>query len=763
MAKKTTQSDNTKRGISDILKINKGINDIIQNESNPLFGSDASGKEIARIHSMYHDIIHSDKASVMSSKPSGISTYGFLANAIAGGQYGNSKLTTGHPKRDEWINRSKLEKTFVAGDTQMMSYFLSTNSDIMHIYDEIDSICAYIYQLEEAIDVIRDIILSSDSPGTMVNYEVEFPGVSADTVSVYKETIKEAFEYKNINKKLSSLVIPKLIKYGVNFIIVIPYSEIGPKLAEIKRGGVVGMFESSMIDNELLPGIRSLYEFMEFNGDSDPNDKTEKSLSKHAQSCLENIKHNLSLIEIDENEGSIPDVFGDSVLENFGEMSQDIQKIAKDALKKVSTQNKKSKVSSDGVLDLQEFEDLQGCYIKVCDPRQLRPIKIFDFVIGYYYLEHFDYKGMGTSITDLLSNQMNFNEQNMIIDNLVDSVLSKLKYGDVLKGDQQFRTMILNCLLYAERRNSPIRIKFISPDYVIPFTTNEDENMNGQPILLRSLFYGRLYTSLLLFGITAIVTKSTDTEFYWLKQGGLDAQYSNQVSNLIDQMKASNVDPLDIANGNILRGNSAINKRYYMNAGLSGERPFDMEVVSGQQVDIHNDLMTDLRKMTIGATGVSSVMIDLLDEVDYATQLNMMNIKTLKRCNNIQTDINPSLTLLIRTICKHNFPNAIPDNVLENMQIRLKKSKIIDGNISNQQLSDMRGMAETMVETYMASTNTAPPEMANFIKDIAVKELTIALSSSAPWDLMYDIMDRATIAAKKQELEQKVLGSENAE
>lgn len=775
MARKKSEQQISNADISDIMKINQSIDELIRGESNPMFGSDPMGTEIARLHNMYHGIINNDNNSVVSSKPSGISTYGFLANALAGGQYGYSKnISTGDPNRDKWLNRAKLEKTFTESDAQMMSYFLATNSDILHIYDEIDSICAYIYQLDEAVDVIRDCVLSSDSPGTLVNYEVTFPGVSQDDTMGYKDIVKEAFKCNNLNKKLSSIAIPKLIKYGTYYFMIIPYSEIGPKLNAIRGGNSISLFENSIISDEIMPDVTSLFEFMECENQNIDDTATiyntkkdsQKTLSKHAQDCINNIRHNLSMIEIDESGEAIPDISEGFVMEGFDNLSEKVQKAAKEALKNVakksySQKRQKNQNASDGVIDPTQTEELPGCYTQVCDPRKLRPVKIFDFVVGYYYLENYNYHDMSTSITDILSNQMNFNEQHLVVDNLVNAVLSKLEYGDVMKGDKQFRNMILNCLLYAERRDSPIRIKFVSPDYIVPFTTNQDENGNGQPVLLRSLFYGRLYTSLLLFNITAIITKSTDTEFYWLKQSKLDQQYSNQVSDLIDQMKASNVDPLAIANGDVLRGNSAINKRYYMNAGISGERPFDMEVVSGQQVDIHNDFLTDLRKMTIGASGVPSTMIDVLDEIQYATQLHMENIKNLKRCNSIQGDVDPDLTKLIKTIIKFNFPNSIPEEVLDKMEIHLKRSKIIEGNITAQQLSDQRSVAESMVEVFLANVDTNPPEKVSFIKDIMIKALTMELTSSAPWELLPEMHERAILQSSKQEYEQKLQSNES--
>ena len=766
MAKNKTSGTNQSKQLSSIDNINKNINSIIDKETTDLFGIPQGSNEIAKLHNAYHEIISSDKQNILSSKASDVSTYGFVANAIAGGRYGysNSKITTGDPNRDKWLNKSRLERAFTSGDSQMMSYFLSTNSDIIHIYDEIDSICAYIYQLEEAVDVIRDNVLSSDSPGELVNCNIEFPGVPVENSVEYVDIVKEALSYQNINKKLSTLIVPKTVKYGAYYVMVVPYSDIGYKLKNIRTTNATAMFESETIDNSIMPNITALYESVEFNKFDDTSRKNQQ-LSKYNLDQLDNIKHNISLLEIDEDDAGIPNAFESVVMEDFNSISDKVKAAADSALKNMAKLNRQPKTENrqDGVVDESKFDELQGCQIRMCDPRQLRPIQIFDYIIGYYYFENYDYTKMGTTITDLLSNQMNFNEQNMVIDNLVDSVISNLQYGDVLKGDQQFRTMVLNCLLYAERRDNPIRIKFISPEYVIPFTTNEDEHGNGQPVLLRSLFYGRLYTSLLLFNITAIITKSTDTEFYWLKTNSLDQQYSNQVSDIIDQMKASNVDPLQIANGDILHGNNAINKRYYMNAGISGERPFDMEVVSGQQVDIHNEFLTDLRKMAISATGVPSASIDLLDEVEYATQLTMANIKNLKRCNSIQTDMDPSLTQLMKTIVKYNYPNVIPEDILDTMKITLKRSKVNENNITSQQLGDSVSTATTMVETFLASNDTNPPEITNFVKANMIKQITMELTPSVPWNMLNDIYEESIIKAKKQAEEQRILSGDTGD
>jgi hypothetical protein len=298
---------------------------------------------------------------------------------------------------------------------------------------------------------------------------------------------------------------------------------------------------------------------------------------------------------------------------------------------------------------------------------------------------------------------------------------------------------------------------------VIPWKTNLDEHDNGQPVMLRSLLYARLYTSLVLFYTTAIITKSTDSEFYYLKESALDGQINNQISDMMDQLEDSNVDPIQIANGNILHGNRAINKRYFVNMGTSEIKPFEMDVVSGQQIDLHNDFMTDLKKMAIGATGVPAVMVDYVDEIEYATMLGMANIKHLTRCNSIKRDFNDPLTETAKALVRYCYPNAIPDNILDKMKISLRESKVINNNMSNQQLNDNVGLSESMVKTWVGGDNTNPPEVTAFIIEDMTRQLTIERTPSAPWELLPEMQNKAIMKAKQTRLFNKIQQKKESE
>ena len=736
-----SRNSDQSKATKDLIALNQSLHDLMKSQSQALGDMDMDrGEELIRIHNRFNSAIQADGQNIYKAKAPSQSVYDYMSRSLLGYNDLNRrgmKMSTGDPKRDAWLNKQRLERLFTTSDSQMASYFMASNSDICHIYDEIDSICAYCYQLEEAVGVIRDNIISAEQPGTDISYTVDFPNVSdTDLIATYQQQVREAFKYADFSKKLRDHIIPKGIKYGTYYVLVTPYAEIGAKLSYAGANGltIAGLgtrplvestyetADGTQVDNKstLLESCEELLLSLS-NEEVAEDKKGKKTLPKEVEERMEIIRHNVDKLLFNEEE-TPPNVLDGLKLGVYESTDPELQKMVDHAIeeqKRRSSYNAKfTKVRPDtGTLTSKQIDEIQGCDIKLVDPRQMVPIKIFDYVLGYYYFENYEYTRMGTTLTDIMSNQLNFNQRTLIIDNIVNAALRNLRYKDLIEGDQKLLTMILNCVLYAERRDSPIRVKFVPAEYVVPFQTNTDEYGNGQPVLLRSLFYGRLYTSLLLFNITAIITKSTDSEFYYLRESALDSQYSNQVSDLIDQFNDCNVDLIQIAQGDLLHGNRAINKRYYMNMG--------------------------------------AVMVDFIDEVEYATMLGMVNIRHLKRCNMISSDFDPSITEVIRRIMKYNSV-SIPQEALDKMEIVLTKSQAINNNISADQLNNVSQVAQQMVDTFLGGQDTQPPEDQAFIKEAMVKDVTMRMASAVPWNIVQEAYENATFAASKKRLEQKV-------
>lgn len=736
---------NPEKIIRDIQNINKIESELVNSNSGLLNGDIFTRQdELGKIRSSFNSIIKNDINNLKGNKNHGDSTYDFLSKALFGIDNKPNKQRTQASIDGDY--NDKLKKLFVNTDTQISGFFLSNNSNYIALCDEIESICAYLPQLEEAIDIIRDNVLTCEEVSQDIAMNVSFGATTEDT-SAYAELVKNlGVDYK-IPKKLSQHIVPKAIKFGSYYVLTLPYDQISFKLSTSERN-VETRLNSLGGSNKtgVLEGYMSEL----------------TSMGESGTLVANTIKKNLGMISINESEIPVFEEFA-----QFSNLDDKIKKAIKEANekktyvqmdKRLMRQGRGKNTSPEGTMDpnsQMETFDLPGCHIKMLDPRQIIPIKIFDHVLGYYYFENFRYDQMGTSLTEMLSNQFNFNEKNTVIDNIADSITKTLKYGDLVKADDKFKSLVLNALLYKEGREDNLKIKFLPAEYVTEFCVNEDEKGNGRPVLLRSLFFARLYVSLLLFNISTLVTKSTDTEFYYLKRASIDKQISNQVDDIIDQIQMSNMDPTAIVNGDLLSANRAINKRYFMSLGTEEIKPFEIDVIPGQNVDLHNDFLKELLKMAISTTGVPSVMIDFIDEVEYATMLNMANLKHLKRCVTIQTDLNPALSELYRKIVKFSDIKSIPDEMVEKLSVTLKKPKTIENNYNEQTLNSVQNTVAAMIELKMGGTDSELTEQQSFIKEELLKLVTMEQTQNLPWGAIERFYDTAIINATNRVADKK--------
>lgn len=789
--KKQSEAEARDSNIQQIKQLDSVLHNLLDDNDATLTGV-RRDTEVNKIYSRFEDVIRNDTYNVMKSKSVNQSTYDYLANVLIGER--NPSGMNVNPfnvnkdmsdSQKEVIRRAQLENIFSTTDMNAAAMFLNGSSDIMHICDEVESVCAYMYQLDEAINIIRDNVMNVEQTARDFPFDITFD-TTDDKAAQYIKTVKDCLNEVNFKQKLNNHIVPKTIKFGRYYNLIIPYSEIGVRMLSSRINNTHSLFS--------VPAYESATESESQQNDSTTCDQVMESVDTLLDSMYTDVTPEIlkgfglkesfrSVVEYNvqhilvSDEPTPPNVTGISEA-TFEGMSKDMQDMALNAMKRANkifgattsgtfhTGEKikdEDKHFSDSTLDPSKLNETPGCYIRMVDPRQLVPIKIFDYVLGYYYFENYDYARMGTSVTDILSNQVNFNDHNLIIDNLVNGVLKNLKYGDILSGDNNFKAMILNCIFYAERRNNPIRIKFIPVDYIVEYKTNCDQDDNGQPVLLRSLVYARLYTSLLLYTITMIITKSSDTEFYYLKEGNLSNTYEDQVADIIEQFRNANIDISQVLSGDLLHGNRAINKRYFMSVGTQDQRPFDVEVVSGQNIDTHSDFLTDLKKMAIGSTGVPSVAVDYMDEVEFATILKMTNTKTMNRSNNIQIDLNPSITKSAQLIVKYNRPNAIPDEILSTLKCTLKPANTINNNISSDELNNVQSTVDSMIDTYFKGQETDTPDDIKFVKEEARKRLIMMLSTSLPWGELENMLGDVKVEAMRQKYENSMKSNSSSD
>ena len=73
---------------------------------------------------------------------------------------------------------------------------------------------------------------------------------------------------------------------------------------------------------------------------------------------------------------------------------------------------------------------------------------------------------------------------------------------------------------------------YLDPEYVQEYMIDDGESMFDQ-----SLFYAKLYLSLLLFKIITILTKSNDQRVYYIKNAGLNKNMSDRLQQVAREIK----------------------------------------------------------------------------------------------------------------------------------------------------------------------------------------------------------------------------------
>lgn len=527
-------------------------------------------------------------------------------------------------------NIRSMEDLFKADDSTMVNYFVSKQKESRVLYNELDMISTQLYELKECINVTRDSIVTSDDISKTISRQISFSGYGEEELeesSALKQI--EGMEKKfKLFKKIKNFVVPNTLRYGVYYAYTIPYSKLFEqyykKKNEIQFGATNEAYTVSHILKEknkdtVTEMSASLMESISLVvNESDakiavPKKSTTTEISTTVEQYLNNI-------EIYNDEIPLP------LMEDGLEVAEMIdfrvatKKAIKDAEKRNSVGHKLQ--YSDGVKNNSKdtnFDFISNdVYVKYISPDRMIPVKILDTTIGYYYvidLGEDTLQPFSNTIKIIDAAMINKQTEDMFIQQLTNKIVQAFD-KPFLQNNQKFRDLILNSLMYEDSYRKKLRFQFIPVDYVTEFTVNEDENGNGQSVLKDSLFYAKLYLSLLIFKMLQILTKSSDTRVYYVKNSGLDADIMSGIQNAARQVKAKQINYYDIMNPITSTSKLGNNNEIFIPYGRSQEKGMEFDILQGQEVQLNNDLMDMLRQGYINATGVPSVIMQYINEAD---------------------------------------------------------------------------------------------------------------------------------------------------
>lgn len=686
---------------------------------------------------------------------------------IINGQLNNTKAITSdemslflvslfkEQDNDYNTNIRTIDDIFQADDGTISSFFQDRYQNQNYLYDDLNMICSQLVELEEAVLTTRDAIVTADDISKTVSRTITFDNILDDDQNVdsYRAIIENIEETLGLPKKIKNQVITNGLKYGKYYVYTAPYSRLfeqqythklkNPQLTNTSSLRE-SLQESSYVSlNDVLTEDSSYVDFVQELKDIEPSMNSNPGQIKASmQSYCENIT-------VTNDVFSIPLIEGTDLTQLM-----DTEKFRK-TVDSIEKKQKTNTTFADGVADVEKevkgkFDGIKDCYIKFIDPRKVIPVKILDTTIGYYYIHESDLKRdlSPFSTTIRVSNSATSKPEDVesaFISKIADKIIAAFD-PKFVERNERFKDLIINALTYNNIYTKKLNFQFIPAEYMVEININEDENGEGQSILMRSLFYAKLYLALLVFKIITIITRSNDTRVYYVKNGGIDTNITNKIQDVARSIKAKQVSFMDLLNYNSIVSKVGAYKDVYMPVGRSGERGIEFDTIAGQQVDLNSEFMEFLRTNMINGTGVPSVIMSYINEADYSRTLQTANSKFANRSLNLQLDFNPGITKIYQNVLR--FSNTpIPEEYINKLRYTLNPPRALNVQNGADNINTADQLILAIIKTKVGESGDSDRD--NVIRDIMYNALARQYMPSFDWDGIDAIYESAILEAEK--------------
>ena len=690
----------------------------------------------------------------------------------------------------------EFEKIF--GDNEFINNLSSTYMDnrwVKAIDEELDETLRYMPKLEEALQTLRDNILSADSFSKdflTLQSQIE-NDKNQDQFNNNIDDLKGRYDLLNFINE----IYYDISKYGEVFIYNVPYEQAIQTLMDRKTDNKGIAIKTNFKENNILiestidstsdtlPVSRfnlSEEEKSDFNINFEIDNggilrsvvEAEKNAREKQKSVSEQSLWEQYINENSFNEG-ISDIVNDGKAYAFDNVERyqvggklpehhNFDKVLSDDMELPNIDN----TSPDGLVDTKKqkntkIKSMNGCIVKKLRRDHITPIMINDINLGYYYFEYDDFMafyedshpstGMVNTITGLRSNgraeaydvlQRRDEMVRYLASQLADKIDTKF-----IDNNQDLKKEIYYILKYndefcnnaTDARN--IKVTYIPPQDIHHMYFDLDERTNrGISDLNLSLIPAKLWVAIYLTNCLAVMTRGNDKRVYYVRQS-VESNISKTLLKTINEIKKSNFGIRQIQSiNNVLNLTGRFND-YIIPRGSDGQSPVEFEVMQGQQVDIKTELLNLLEESAINSTGVPLELIQSRQSPDYAMQLTMSNTKFLRfvygRQSKFQQLLEPFLTKL------YDIEYGSTDRI----KVTLPPPLFINVTNTNQLITNTSDFCNSLVEIVMGDSQD------DILKAKVSKKLKIYyLGSYINMPMINDIIENAKQEKAKEETEQ---------
>lgn len=516
-----------------------------------------------------------------------------------------------------------------------------------------DMLCKYIPKIQEALEIKRDNILSSD------NFDKKFLNPKSPKSSK-EEVVKFSANCKRIEKEYDienffEKTYMNMSKYGEDFIYVAPYSvalrRAAKRASKLKSAGYNrnnGLFESTNVLESNFTASKEFSEYLE------SVSLSKEELDSFDEKAFSNFSLNLGF-----NNTCVPnEVIEDTVTLNraqwkkFKSIAESYDSRLSDELDNVEEAIESNPFNKDGLvistsLDMNPDKidkNIPGAVLERIKRENIIPVYIGKKCLGYYVFYFQEDKTAcgfcgGHHITPGINDYVNMTKvdnqyQEELAIRYIANKLSANIDSRFINANKDLKEEIYAVLQYNNQfninRTNNIDVTFIPAEDIIHCYFDIDEDTHrGISDLQKSVIPGMLYILLYITDIINKITRSTDKRIYYVKQN-VETNVARTMMNVVKQIKKGNFGMRQIESMNSMLNIVGKYNDFIIPMGQSGDPPIQFEVMQGQDLQTPTDLMDQMLDQAVGPI-VPLEFVNSTLQQDFAIRYSMSNTRFLNQ------------------------------------------------------------------------------------------------------------------------------------
>lgn len=624
---------------------------------------------------------------------------------------------------------------------------------------DLQNICTQMPEMRDVIYVIRDAIIECNVATGEVSRTLLFENHQED--EALESQVREIEQRHDLLMAIKNFIVPNGLRIGENYVHIVPYAKLFAELDSIhenKYGDGKGFHPTTGFRESVPTEIASSFcesvslfsednvklliesastsvkkdasDIYQINKDSNVKVATEKVNKEEISSLLKNIDvYNGSSVMFSEMGA---DAFRDFVINEYVSYKSNDNPSEKSNhfFENINfgkiTNGIFGDVDQDVVGNIGDYSHIKGCYLKYIDGLKMIPIRMDRRIIGYYYV---------TTTMDLQTNSaqpngmvdlsfQNYTRDKNLVDNLANMIIKSFD-KKMLDRNIKLKNEIVEIIMAHKFSEGKLSFVYIPENEIVRFVINEDEEGKGHSVIEPTLFPARMYLMLTMYNMLYTLNNNT-TRVHYLKSSGLNRDYAAQIQRTMRKFQQRRITIDDIYSFSGVLNKVGGMGEMVLPAGRNDYKALETDTIAAVENPINMEFLEQQRRQAISGTGVPHLMmINAIDEADFAKTLELANARFLSTVSSYKIDFNRGLTKLYRILLKYS--TNLEDDIIQSFKFKFNSIKQQDLVITTEMITNFNSLVEMVMSIYykksdMEDENGHPTDKQIFLRKELAKE-----------------------------------------